>query len=180
MIDRRMVLEAIVGAPDVSAAERLRALELLNELAPEATSQSFKPEIAAMDVDALDRALDEFVGVEIVADAVRGDTSRFPIMAAAIRREVTRLVEDRVGELVDLVEREREIERRAAQRADELYVARGLAEAQEALACAAAAAERPPEEKPPRAIIAAEEDSHPGLRFLREWGDGEPPSPFRR
>ena len=74
-----------------------------------APAPSSPEESRSLPSEALDAALDAYLGPEIVAEALRKEGSRWPTMAAAI----TRAVEERARELVNSERIEAEIERRA-------------------------------------------------------------------
>lgn len=118
------MLEGIAyTAADTAPGDRLRALELLDRLEPPPPpSTGFRAYVQALDDQALDREIDGLIGPEIVAQALDGDDSRHPVMAAAVRRAV----EERARELADVERIEAEIERRAQERAQALYKARAF------------------------------------------------------
>ena len=93
--DARPVLEAIAFGDDprISPADRLRALELLRDVAP-IESNLIPREVAAMSNVMLDETLDALLGPEIVASAL--DDSGWPVMGSLIREAV----EARARELV--------------------------------------------------------------------------------
>jgi len=120
---RNAVLEGIAYGADSSPGDRLRAIEMLGRLEPAPPPDTdFRAHVAALDDQALARELDAFAGAEIVADALRGDDSHHPVMAAAVRQAV----EERARELADTKRIEQEIERRAEERARQLYASRAF------------------------------------------------------
>jgi hypothetical protein len=122
--DRRLLLESIAFGddPSIRPADRLHALEMLDDVANEEPGD-FRVELANLSGEQLDLELDAYLGGRVVASAVAGE-HRFPIMEAALAAAI----EDCAGELADVDRIEAEIERRAAELAERMYVEGGLGE----------------------------------------------------
>ncbi len=123
MTDRRKVLEGIINSPDpnVSARDRLDALAKLDASHPPPPPNPVHMLLQEMTEDVLDRELDQLMATEIVAAVETGDDGSWPVLAGLLRA----LVEKRAGELADANRIEAEVERRAEERAAQLYLDEG-------------------------------------------------------
>lgn len=124
--DRRKLLAGIAYSPDasVSASDRLRALELLDEAAPSPDPVIRLLSQMPSDEATLDRELDAMLSAEIIESIEAGqDHATWPLLAAGVRA----LVERKAAELADEGRIQRLVEERARELAAELYVGQGLA-----------------------------------------------------
>jgi hypothetical protein len=111
--DVRSVLEGIAFGRDerITPADRLRAVEQLQQLNPTPPLDAYEQEISSWDEETLDREMDDLCAEEI-AEAVREDNGRWPRLAALLRETV----EERARELADRDAIEREIEAKVKER----------------------------------------------------------------
>lgn len=124
--ERRAVLEAITYATDdaaVSPGERLKALEQLAELDEDGEREAL---LALSDAELYDE-VDRMTEATLVAVVAEGeDGERFPRVASRLRQEIETRVRERVRRLADGDELEARVERRAEERAREMYAARAF------------------------------------------------------
>jgi hypothetical protein len=126
--DVRAVLEAVAFGDDprVTPGERLRAAEQLTAMSPPQV-ETFGELLQAMPAQAVVREADAFLGEDEAQRLLAGDPDR-PVLSAALQRAVEEraqaLLVERVGDV------EAEIERRANERATQLYEARAFRLAQ--------------------------------------------------
>jgi hypothetical protein len=89
-VNRRAVLEAIVHArdPRVTPGDRLRAIEMLQELGDEdvAAETVYRHDLASLDGPDLDAFVDSLLVHEYLVAGLR----RFPELAGVLEREVER------------------------------------------------------------------------------------------
>jgi hypothetical protein len=111
--DVRSVLEGIAFGRDerITPADRLRAVEQLQQLDPTPPLDAYEQEIRSWDEETLDREMDDLCAEEIV-EAVREDNGRWPRLAALLRS----MIEERARDLADRDAIEREIEEKVKER----------------------------------------------------------------
>lgn len=124
MSRRKQALELLAYGPDVAPAERLRALELLREIEPvELPSEADRALRLALEIEdegMLDRELDGVIASELV-EAVESGGGNYPVTTEGLRALAKRWAD----EIADAGRIEQEIQRRAEERAAELYTDAG-------------------------------------------------------
>lgn len=119
MSRRRATLEQIAYGEGTTPGERLKALELLREIEPvELPSEADRALRLALEVSdeaELDRQLDDVIA-PVIVEAVESGGGNYPVTRDLLRA----LAERWAAELADADRLEREVERRAQERAAEL------------------------------------------------------------
>lgn len=156
--DRRALLESIAFGddPELRPADRLRALDLLGAFEPDGGPRGhagLRAQFAAMSDTEIDALHDEMLAADLEQGPV---AARMPLTAEVLERWVAERAEVRARELADADRLEREVERRAHELAERLYVQRGLGQLEAALA--------PP---PPD----GDADDDPGLDAYSGWDE---------
>lgn len=129
--DRAALLEALAFGPDVSAGDRLRALELAREPG-DGRCRCFEAEVA-LDGDELDRETDAYLAVDVIrtwlgieSPLTDGLRERFPQTLAELDHGFALRVEQRAAEIADAGGIERRISKEAEKRAASMYSQRAF------------------------------------------------------